>query len=165
MPNDTASTGIPTMNETCPHCSSVVALPRFAASYGNLPVECHACNECFFPFTHGTGAIAKTKCNSCKSTLYIPKSDTQRPEGRFLCPLCHADVAVKNTPKYQAGLAIIVALVIGLGLGAFLGWLRLDDIHDPDQFLARINAVLHSSANNVIVWVDRLITEFGQTRS
>ena len=36
------------MNQTCPHCQALVILPELVRNYGDMPIQCHDCENSFF---------------------------------------------------------------------------------------------------------------------
>jgi hypothetical protein len=80
------------VDNNCPHCDAIILLPSFVAHYPQLPVRCHACRACFFPFhqpaSNALATFVKRRCRACKKPLLLPKPATQGVSAQFLCPSC-----------------------------------------------------------------------------
>ena len=80
------------MNQTCPHCQALVILPELVRNYGDMPIQCHDCENSFFlptdQLSKTSGGVVRHRCGSCKSALYLPKMKQISAPLRFVCPNC-----------------------------------------------------------------------------
>ena len=65
------------MNQTCPHCQALVILPELVRNYGDMPIQCHDCENSFFlpaeQLSKTMGGVERRRCRSCKLALYLPE--------------------------------------------------------------------------------------------
>ena len=80
------------MNQSCPHCQALVILPELARNYGDMPIQCHNCENSFFLPTYQlsktSGGVVRHRCRSCKLAVCQPKMKQISAPLRFACPNC-----------------------------------------------------------------------------
>jgi len=84
------------MNQTCPHCQALVILPELVRNYGDIPIQCHDCENLFFlptdQLSKTSGGVVRHRCGSCKLALYLPKMKQISAPLRFV-PKLHITLA------------------------------------------------------------------------
>ena len=109
------------MNQTCPHCQKLVVLPELVRNYGDMPIQCHACNESFFlpaeQVGKTIGAVVRRRCKSCKLPLYVPKMPHITAPLRFVCPNCATPLPTHHRRFWPSWRGTIIAISIGLLIG------------------------------------------------
>ena len=84
------------MNQTCPHCQALVILPELVRNYGDMPIQCHDCENSFF----------------------LPKMNHIPAPLRFICPNCTSPLPARHWRRVPGWRGIILAIGIGLFIGA-----------------------------------------------
>jgi len=151
------------VNKKCPHCRHLVVLPTFVQDYPDLPVKCHACAACFFPFA-GTaatagGGVTKQRCNSCSTPIYLPKTDPDHPRASYICPHCNSDLSPKAPRRWSAYGAVALAILVGIVGGALFGGFQPSDLHNPDMFISQMRAATQLGWNGFTDWLHQLAAE------
>jgi len=122
------------VDNNCPHCDAIILLPSFVEHYPQLPVRCHACRACFFPFNHSeSNALAtfvKRRCRACRKPLLLPKPGTKGISAQFLCPACLCPIKPPTRPAgwidslsqrfWPAIGAISLAIMVGGAIGIII---------------------------------------------
>jgi len=110
------------MNQTCPHCQALVILPELVRNYGDMPIQCHDCENSFFlptdQLSKTSGGVVRHRCGSCKLALYLPKMKQISAPLRFVCPNCTSPLPNRPWRRLPGWRGIVLAIVIGLFIGA-----------------------------------------------
>ena len=110
------------MNQTCPHCQALVILPELVRNYGDMPIQCHDCENSFFlptdQLSKTSGGVVRHRCGSCKLALYLPKMKQISAPLRFVCPNCTSPLPTRPWRRLPGWRGIVLAIVIGLFIGA-----------------------------------------------
>ena len=110
------------MNQTCPHCQALVILPELVRNYGDMPIQCHDCENSFFlptdQLSKTSGGVVRHRCRSCKLALYLPKMKQISAPLRFFCPNCTSPLPARPWRRLPSWRGIVLAIVIGLFIGA-----------------------------------------------
>ena len=110
------------MNQTCPHCQALVILPELVRNYGDMPIQCHDCENSFFlptdQLSRTSGRVVRHRCRSCKLALYLPKMKQISVPLRFVCPNCTSPLPIRPWRHLTGWRGIVLAVCIGLFTGA-----------------------------------------------
>ena len=110
------------MNQTCPHCQALVILPELVRNYGDMPIQCHDCENSFFSPTDQlsktSGGVVRHRCRSCKLAVYLPKMNQISGPLRFVCPNCTSPLPAHPWRRLRGWRGILQAFCIGLFIGA-----------------------------------------------
>ena len=110
------------MNQTCPHCQALVILPELVRNYGDMPIQYHDCENSFFlpaePLSKTMGGVERRRCRSYKLALYLPKMNHIPAPLRFICPNCTSPLPARHWRRVPGWRGIILAIGIGLFIGA-----------------------------------------------
>ena len=110
------------MNQSCPHCQALVILPELARNYGDMPIQCHNCENSFFLPTYQlsktSGGVVRHRCRSCKLAVYLPKMKQISAPLRFICPNCTSPLPTRPRRRSPGRRGILLAVYIGLLIGA-----------------------------------------------
>ena len=110
------------MNQTCPHCQALVILPELVRNYGDMPIQCHDCENSFFlptdQLSKTSGGVVRRHCRSCKLTVYMPKMNQISASLRFIRPNCTPPLPARPLCRLPDWLNITLAICIRLLIGA-----------------------------------------------
>jgi hypothetical protein len=110
------------MNQTCPHCQALVILPKLVRNYGDMPIQCHDCENSFFlpaeQLSKTVGGVIRHRCRSCKLVIYMPKINQSSAALRFVCPNCTSPLPARPRRRLPGWRGIFMAVCIGLLIGA-----------------------------------------------
>ena len=110
------------MNQSCPHCQALVILPKLVRNYGDMPIQCHDCENSFFlptdQLSKTSGGVVRHRCQSCKLAVYLPKMNQISAPLRFFCPNCTSPLPAGSWRRLPGWRGIVLAIVIGLFIGA-----------------------------------------------
>ena len=110
------------MNQSCPHCQALVILPELVRNYGDMPIQCHDCENSFFlptdQLSKTSGGVVRHRCRSCKLAVYLPKMKQISAPLRFACPNCTSPLPTHPWRRLPSWRGILLAVCIGLFIGA-----------------------------------------------
>ena len=106
------------MNQTCPHCQALVILPELVRNYGDMPIQCHDCENSFFlptdQLSKTSGGVVRHRCRSCKLAVYLPKM--KQISAPLPVRIAHHPCQPTLGGVYQAGAAFFWPFALGFSL-------------------------------------------------
>ena len=97
-------------------------LPELVLNYGDMPIQCHDCENSFFlqttQLSKTSGGVVRHRCRSCKLAVYLPKMKQISAPLRFVCPNCTSPLPAQPWRRLPSWRGILLAVCIGLFIGA-----------------------------------------------
>ena len=150
------------MNQTCPHCQALVILPELVRNYGDMPIQCHDCENSFFlptdQLSKTSGGVVRHRCGSCKLALYLPKMKQISAPLRFVCPNCTSPLPTRPWRRLPGWRGIVLAIVIGLFIGAVGFQLEPASLATLKVGLVKTQIMAIDIFNGIQSWVITLYT-------
>ena len=150
------------MNQTCPHCQALVILPELVRNYGDMPIQCHDCENSFFlptdQLSKTSGGVVRHRCGSCKLALYLPKMKQISAPLRFVCPNCTSPLPTRPWRRLPGWRGIVLAIVIGLFIGAAGFQLKPASLATLKVSLVKTQIMAIDIFNGIQSWVRTLYT-------
>jgi len=150
------------MNQTCPHCQALVILPELVRNYGDMPIQCHDCENLFFlptdQLSKTSGGVVRHRCGSCKLALYLPKMKQISAPLHFVCPNCTSPLPTRPWRRLPGWRGIVLAIVIGLFIGAVGFQLEPASLMTLKVGLVKTQIMAIDIFNGIQSWVRSLYT-------
>ena len=150
------------MNQTCPHCQALVILPELVRNYGDMPIQCHDCENSFFlptdQLSKTSGGVVRHRCRSCKLALYLTKMKQISAPLRFFCPNCISPLPTHPWRRLPGWRGVVLAVCIGLFIGAVGIQLQPASLVTLKVALATTQTMAIDILNGIQSWVGSLYT-------
>ena len=150
------------MNQTCPHCQALVILPKLVRNFGDMPIQCHDCENSFFlptdQLSRTSGWVVQHRCRSCKLAVYLPKMKQINAPLRLVCPNCTSPLPTRPLRRLPGWRGIVLAVCIGLFIGAVGFQLEPASLVTLKVALMTTKTILIDFFNAAQSWVRSLYT-------
>ena len=148
------------MNQSCPHCQALVILPELARNYGDMPIQCHDCENSFFlptdRLSKTSGGVIRHRCRSCKLAVYMQKMKRICAPLRFVCSNCTSPLPSRPLRRLPGWLSIILAICIRLLVGTVGFQLKPTPLVTLKVALAKTQTMAIDIPNAIQSWVRSL---------
>ena len=148
------------MNQSCPHCQALVILPELVRNYGDMPIQCHDCENSFFlptdQLSKTSGGVVRHRCRSCKLAVYLPKMKQISAPLRFACPNCTSPLPAHPWRRLPSWRGILLAVCTGLFIGAVGFQLEPASLVTLKVGLTTTKTILTDFLNGIQSWVTSL---------
>jgi DNA-directed RNA polymerase subunit RPC12/RpoP len=139
-----------------------VILPELVRNYGDMPIQCHDCENSFFlptdQLSKTSGGVVRHRCGSCKLALYLPKMKQISAPLRFVCPNCTSPLPTRPWRRLPGWRGIVLAIVIGLFIGAAGFQLEPASLATLKVGLVKTQIMAIDIFNGIQSWVRTLYT-------